>query len=272
MGIHPRLPGLISDREPGDELVGTPIGSETPGPSRRGFLARIAAGGAALTVGSQLLPLGTLIGAQEGEEDAVEREGDDAIVAFLASVALAGSTAYSAAISSQNALVSEPVVEILRQFGAHHRRQAAGLNSLIEVPVEEPNATLLAEQEQVIEQAADQAALLTALQELEQAVAATHLAALGELEAQADAALVARALPVCAQQATVLGSFLDQPLEELVPESQTTDGALTEADYPLDAEAAPAEDGSTTTTSDGSTTTEGAEPEGDDSTTTTTES
>lgn len=234
MGTHPRLPGLTDDRPP---LDGTADGTPPAGSSRRSFLAKVAVGGAALTVGSQLLPAGGLLptAAQEdgGETDGIDTLGpDDERLRFLATVALAGAAAYEATLALDVSL-PETVVATVRRFGSHHSQQADALGGLLPVEIDQPNPSVLAAQSQALAGAGDLPAVLGVLRELEDAVAATHLAALGVLEDGQARALVATALPVCAQHATVLGSLQGADPADLLPEEQTTDGELTEADNPV---------------------------------------
>src|SRR5690606_36431541 len=65
--------------------------------------------------------------------------------------------------------------------------------------------------------------------------------ALADMEDVNDAKLVATALTVVGQHALVLGRIGSPPtpLEELVPEEQTTDGSLDEGTYPADRTTAP---------------------------------
>ncbi len=57
---------------------------------------------------------------------------------------------------------------------------------------------------------------------------------LGAIEDQNDAKKIAAILPVSGQEAVVLGSLAGTPIETLVPEQQTAEGALDVASYPTD--------------------------------------
>lgn len=265
MGIHPRLPGLTSDREPAEALP-APVLAADAGESRRAFLAKVALGGAALTIGSQLVPATRLLpvsGAQEEGGEALD--ADETLVEFLVSIGLAGSEAYRAAVASSTPL-PEPTVELLEVFGSHHADQAAALLALLPEGYEVvANPGLVEAQTEALGAAGDPAAVLTVLRDLEDVVAATHFAALGALESQPDAAAVGSALPVVAQHATVLSTLIDAEVDAVLPPLQTEEGALDPADYPLGDPAAeegegatPSSEGNTTTTAnDGG---EGAEP------------
>jgi hypothetical protein len=258
VGIHPpRLP------------VPTAEGVEPFGHSRRGFLARVAVGGAALAVGSQVVPTGGLLPVGAQEEGEVALDADEVIVQHLASVALAAADAHRAAADAAG--IAEPTVEVIRAFGGHHRSQAAALNALIpeEVLVEVPNPTLLAEVTAGLEGASGEAAVLAVLRDMSEQIVATHLAALESIEDQNDAATIAAAMGTISQHAVVLGELGGDSVESVSPEVQTTDGALTPASHPVATaeeaaaeEAAPADGETTTTTAGGdaettTTTTEG---------------
>ncbi|HEX7131762.1 MAG TPA: twin-arginine translocation signal domain-containing protein [Iamia sp.] len=258
--------------------------------TRRAFLKKVAIGGAAAAIGTQVLPLRVL--AQEGEdtEPAVELTPDEERVGFLAGIALAGAVVYRAATgdevsedddedeesttapsSTTTTLppitvppLAEPVVEVLRVFGSHHSQQAVALNALLTTAVTAPNGTLVAEVRDALDSSADETAVLTILRDLEERIAATHLQAIADLEDVNDAKLVATALPVVSQHAVVLGMVgpTPAPLEEIVPEEQTTDAALDEGTYPADGTTAP-EDTSDEADDDANAGGEGADPGSD---------
>jgi hypothetical protein len=204
----------------------------------------------------------------EGEsEEPVELTPDEQRVTFLAGIGLAAAIIYRAATGDEETEeepadgettttaaeptttlppitvppLSEPVVEVLRVFGSHHSQQSTGLNGMLTTAVEAPNGTLVAEVRGALGAAADEAAVLALLRDLEERIAATHLQAIADLEDVNDASLVATALPIVGQHALVLGRIgaTPTPLEELIPEEQTTDGALDEATYPADGTTAP---------------------------------
>jgi hypothetical protein len=202
-------------------------------------------------------------------EDTVELTPDEQRVTFLAGIGLAAAVVYRAATGDEEAPsdeeggettttaasesttttlppitvppLAEPVVEVLRVFGSHHSQQATALGGLLAAPVETANGSLVAEVRGAIGNAADEAAVLSLLRDLEERIAATHLQAIADMEDVNDAKLVATALPVVGQHALVLGRIGSSPtpLEELIPEEQTTDGALDEATYPSDGTTAP---------------------------------
>lgn len=277
--------------------------------TRRAFLKKVAIGGAAAAIGTQVLPLRgfaqeegengeggggddptsdtTAPGTEsDSEEPAVELTPDEERVTFLAGIGLAAAAAYRAATgdeatdeedeeedatpsSTTTTLppitvppLAEPVVEVLRVFGSHHSQQATGLNGLLTTLVEAPNGSLLAEVRGDLGTATDEAAVLGILRDLEERIAATHLQAIADLEDVNDAKLVATALPVVSQHAVVLGraGATPTPLEELIPEEQTADGALDEATYPADGTTAP-QDAPGTTDEDANAGGEGVDPD-----------
>ncbi len=256
--------------------------------TRRAFLKKVALGGAAAAIGTQVLPLRAFAQEEEEEsdqdgdgagpddptsettepgtqgesEEPVELTPDEERITFLAGIGLAAATIYRAATgdeatdeeeedgeestttapsSTTTTLppitvppLSEPVVEVLRAFGSHHSQQSTGLNTLLTTAVDAANPGLVTEVRDALGAAADEAAVLDVLRDLEERIAATHLQAIADLEDANDAQLVATALPVVGQHVVVLGQVgaTPAPLDELVPEAQTTDGALDEATYP----------------------------------------
>jgi prolyl-tRNA editing enzyme YbaK/EbsC (Cys-tRNA(Pro) deacylase) len=243
VGIHPpRLP------DPTAEAV------EPVGHSRRGFLTRVAVGGAVLAVGTQVVPTGGLLPLGAQEDDPVVLDADETTVQFLASIALAAADAHRA--GADVAGIPETTVEVIRSFGANHRSQAAAFNGVIpeEAEVTVPNETLLGEATAALAGADGEEAVLTVLRDMTEQIAATQLAALESGENQFDARTIAAALGTVSQQAVVLAVLGGESVEAATPATQTTDGALTVADYPVSfpdeegaAEDAPAEEGSTTT-------------------------
>lgn len=245
MGIHPRRLRAMTDevdqlhhesmRTVGDQLEEVHLGglAREHGPARRRFLQQMAAGGAVLTVGSQLVPFGRLLPAawaQDGAEEPTDLE----IAAFAASVELAAVSAYRAAVDSGQ--LSEPVTALARLFGSHHSAHAAALNDLLAEEIMEPNDTLLS-LTRLVEGSGDEASVLDVVLGIEEAAAATYYAALGTLDQQT-AAAVATILPVESQHAVVLATVLERPRSQSLPVLQDDDAAFEAADYPLTGESA----------------------------------
>jgi hypothetical protein len=224
--------------------------AEAVGHSRRGFLTRVAVGGAVLAVGSQVVPTGGLLPLGAQEDDTVALDADETTLQFLASVALAAADAHRA--GAEVAGIEETTVEVIRSFGANHRTQAGALNALIpeDALVTVPNEALLSEATAALAGAGDEVAVLGVLRDMTEQIAATHLAALESVEDQNDAGVIAAALGTVSQQATVLAVLGGDSVEAASPATQTTEGALTPAEYPVSFpdEEAPAEEEGTTTT------------------------
>ena len=230
--------------------------------TRRAFLKKVAIGGAAAAIGTQVLPLNRLVpgaGAQDagGDEPAAPLGPDEARMTFLAGLSLAAAAIYHTASGDEARQgsgteadadaattttlppvtvpqLAEPVVEVLRTFGSHHAQQAVAINAAVTTAVTAPNATLVTEVRSALAGTADEGGVLDALRDLEERLAATHLDAIGALGDASDAKLVSSALPIVAQHAVVLGRIggSDVAIEELVPEVQTTDRQLTTDAYP----------------------------------------
>lgn len=230
----PRLP----------DQTDTATGQDAPaGTSRRRFLTRAAAGGALLVAGSQLVPGGLLPaaaqdegGANDEDQDA-ELSPDEELVAHLAGLCLAAARGFGLAVDPATSPLSEPVAEVVRRLGAFHTSQAAALNELLPVAVENTNTVLDQELAREIAGAStDQDAVLGVLRDLEESLAATQYVMLGAIDDQNDARTVAEILPVTGQAVVVLGTLAGAPFGELVPAQQTGEGDLSVADYPSDTE------------------------------------
>lgn len=219
--------------------------------TRRAFLARTAVGGALATavLAGPLRDLLPTAGAQ-GAADVL----DDATFGTLtAPVELAAVQAYQAALDAD--VVDATWSGHLATFQAHHRTVAGALEGLrgSSAPTPSvPDPALVDTYTGQIEAAADQAALLGVLSGLEDAISATHLAALSSIPDPVTAKTVAQVLAIEAQTAAFLGTGAGLDLAELTPAESSTEAAL-------DLEAA-----ATTTT----TTTAAADDSGDATTTT----
>jgi hypothetical protein len=204
-------------------------------PGRRSFLCRAATGGAALTIGSVVVPLGGLVGraaAQEGDAPLA----DDDIAAFAESVELAAVEAYRAAAGSGK--VTTPAVgEAATTFAGHHQEHAAAFGGAAGAKAtKKANARLLQVVGDQIKQARDQAGVLKIAYDLENAAAATYVYALGALQSKEALQLTASILPVESQHAVVLGMALGRPLEDdVVPPFETQDQRVDPAQFPVEA-------------------------------------
>jgi hypothetical protein len=216
-----------------EELGELHFGEIVPGhrENRRRFLAKAAAGGALLTTGSLVAPIGRLLpaaGAQAASKD-VE------LASFMASLELAAVEAYKAAAGTGK--LNNLVTEIGTMFAGHHQAHADALNQIVgeDAAITKPNAAVLQQFGPQISSAANQDAVLEIAFSLEEAAASTYLSVLSDIADSRDAGVLATILPVEGQHATVLGTILGKDPSEFLIEFVTTDAALDPADYPLPA-------------------------------------
>ncbi len=242
MGISP--PRLPDHTDPTGDQAETAAGS-----SRRRFLTRVATGGAVLAAGSQLVPVGGVVPAalaQDGgdnvEDQDAELSPDEMLVEHLAGLCLAAARGFAQAVDPETSPLSEPVAEVVRQLGANHNEQAAALNELLPIAVENGNTTLEQELATSIAGAVDEDAALGVLRDLEESLTATEYVLLGAIEDQNDAKAVAAVLSSTGQQVVVLGSLAGVALADLVPDEQAATGNLPVASYPTDTRPGTAEE------------------------------
>lgn len=195
--------------------------------SRRRFLRDAGLGGAALTIGSAVLPFGRLItpaAAQELSEADIAR--------FAASLEYAAVGAYQAAVETGR--LSQPVVEAGTTFAGHHQDHGDAFAAFVgeEVPA---NQTVLDTFGPMIAGAADEAAIVDIAFQVENAAASTYLFALGVLTDQDAVNAVASILPVEAQHAVALGFVLGRDVTDadLMPSFEPLDKALDPAQFPI---------------------------------------
>lgn len=187
------------------------------GSSRRRFLTRAAAGGAAVTIGTSTVAFSRILPAGAQEDD------DTALAAFAASVELAAVEAYAAAADSGLVTTAE-IVEAATLFSSHHMEHADGFNALAGgAAVEDPNPGLLEQVAGQLGEATDERGVLEIAFDLEQAAAATYLFALGALTVPAAYTATASILPIEAQHAVVLATLLDKPAAEYLPSFESVD-------------------------------------------------
>ncbi|MGH9149118.1 MAG: ferritin-like domain-containing protein [Acidimicrobiales bacterium] len=203
------------------------------GMSRRGFLTRAGIGGAALSIGGTVLPIGRLIPAAYGQ---ALTDGD--IAAFAESVELAAVEAYRAAAASGKLMPA--VVTLGTMFAGHHTEHAKAFAGASGGKAKgKPNPKLLDAVGGQLKAAADQKAILTIAFDLENAAAATYMFALGALQSKAALALTASILPVESQHAVVLGQAIGKPAKDLFPAGgannafETSGKAVDPAQFPV---------------------------------------
>lgn len=196
--------------------------------ARRSFLAKASAGGAVLTIGSSLVPFARLVPAALGQEPS----GDLALANFAQSVERAAVAAYGAAIETGK--LSDAAVGVSEMFADHHDDHANALQAAAADEQVEANVLVLQEFGPMISGADDEAAILTAAYQIEEAAAATYLFGLGEIEDATTAGLLATILPVESQHATVLASLLGTPELALEEAFVSPDSALSPDEFPID--------------------------------------
>lgn len=193
--------------------------------NRRTFLARAALGGALVTVATAG-PLGQLLpaAAQEGEGAGEPGGGgssdqlqDRDVAAQLTPLELAAVQVYESAAS--NTALDLEWTALVRRFQTHHRAAADRLGEMVHADDAEPTAdpTILEGTGAAVESAGDQDSILSALAELEELLAATHLWALGSISEPVTARLVLQVQATESQQAVVLARATGTSITELTP-------------------------------------------------------
>ena len=218
--------------DPAEDLVETGAPAAT---SRRRFVRNVGLGAAA--VGAVAVAGGALTqvaSAQTASSEVPELEpADIALVQWLQGLSLAAEDGLTTA--SQAPVLTAANRSTVQAFVRHHRDQAAALGALLQEDevVTTPNPRLLTELNGQVQGAASEEALLTVLQTFEERLAATMLAAVGTADAFWVAGAVASATAVVGQQAVTFGNAADLPIDEWLPPFATTDGAFTQAAYPV---------------------------------------
>lgn len=196
---------------------------------RRSFLRKAAVGGAALTVGSAILPISSLlprVGAQA--------PSDVDIAVFAQSVELAAVEAYKAGAP----LLSPEVLPVAELFLGHHTEHAAAFGALAgDAATNEPNAALLEALGPVIAGLMDQAGVLAFARDVENQAVATYAFALTALTIPEAAAGTATILPVESAHAAALSVALGDGPDLLFPfgafESADIANGINPADFPV---------------------------------------
>jgi hypothetical protein len=149
-------------------------------------------------------------------------------VAFAAPLELAAAQAYQAAIDGGK--LDAEWAGSARDFLQHHQDVATALTGLIpasvtDPPVPVPDPELVSGPVAAVTAAGDQTAALTALAGIEDTLAASHLAALGEIDEPITAKAAAQALATTSQHVVALGRAIGTDVATLTPPVATTDGA-----------------------------------------------
>lgn len=215
--------------------------------SRRTFLTRTAVGGALVTAGALALPhlsVTPLAGARPADQGTL---GDPDFAAFGTALELAAVAAYTAAIGG--GLLDDEWSDHALQFQSHHQAVADTLVDLRDPDAGEAlaDAQLAKRAVDAVNAAADQNAVLTALAEVEETLAATHLSGIAQLKEKSTARTVAQVLAVEGQQAALLAVGAGAAIATVTPATNSGDAALT---IPTGTDA---DSAATTTTAAGST-------------------
>lgn len=201
------------------------------GRSRRDLMRTAAITGAAVTIGSTVLPIGRLLPAfaQEAVLD------DATIAAFAESVELAAVEAYKAAAGSGK-VKTTAVGDAARVFLGHHQEHAAAFASASGgKALGKPNPKLLKSLADALSKAPDEKAVVKVAFETENAAAATYMFALGALQSKEALQLTASILPVESAHAVTLAMVLGLPAtdKQYLPPFETQEAALSPDAFPL---------------------------------------
>lgn len=200
-------------------------------PSRRRFMHGVGLGAVTLAIGGATIPLAGLWSPAYAQANS-----DKSIAAFAESVELAAVAAYGAA--AKTGKVTGGGLTIVKTFAFHHQAHAQAFGGFAgDTPKAQPNPKLTQTIGTMIQNAADQTAILTIAYGLENAAAATYLAAIGALSDAAALKTTASILPVESQHAVVLGHVLGlSPGDDngtYIPAFITTNAAIQSTQYPI---------------------------------------
>lgn len=184
---------------PGPQNPGT---GRPPAPlDRRSFLRRAAAGGAAVAIGSVVLPSHRFLPA------AGAQRGDPALAAFAQSIELVAVAAHQAGIE----LLSDDLAPVLQTFVGHHEEHAETWAVVAgEAATGEPNAALLAALTPAIESFGSQNDVLRFARDLENQLSVTWGYLLTVLQDADAVAAVATIHPVESSHAAALSYELQE--------------------------------------------------------------
>ncbi|MGI8751599.1 MAG: ferritin-like domain-containing protein [Acidimicrobiales bacterium] len=200
-------------------------------PSRRRFLRGAGLGGVTLAIGGAMIPLASLWNPAYAQANS-----DKSIAAFAQSVELAAVMAYGTA--AKTGKVTGAALTIAKTFAFHHQAHADAFGKFAgNTPKALANPKLAQNVDTMINNAADQPAILTIAYGLENAAAATYLAAIGALGDPAALQATASILPVESQHAVVLGHMLGLSTGEdtgtYIPAFITTAAAVSSSQFPI---------------------------------------
>lgn len=200
-------------------------------PSRRRFMHGAGLGGLTLAIGGAMIPLASLWSPAYAQVSS-----DKSIAAFAESVELAAVAAYGAA--AKTGKITGAALTLAKTFAFHHQAHAGAFGSFAgDGSKAQPNPKLAQSVATMIDNAADQTAILTIAFGLENAAAATYLVAIGALSDATALRTTASILPVESQHAVVLGHVLGlTPGDDsgtYIPAFLNTNAAVEPGQFPI---------------------------------------
>lgn len=198
--------------------------------SRRSLMTTAAATGAAVTIGSMVLPLNKLISASAQELD------DATIAAFAASVEYTAVAAYKAAAGSGK-VTTAAIGAAATMFLNHHQEHGDAFLSASggKWEKDKTNAALLDALSKQLTAAKTEMDIVKIAYDTENAASATYMFALGALQSAEALKLTASILPVESAHAVVLAGVLGLPATDTsyLPPFETNEAALSPTAFPL---------------------------------------
>lgn len=196
------------------------------GTTRRTFLTRTAVGGALVTAGAMAIPMTGLISAAGARPGEIGTLKDEDFAAFATPLELAAVQAYTAAVDTGS--LDKEWTDLALVFQRHHQDVADTLITLLPDTAAAPVADVdfAKKATDAIAAAGDQNALLLALSEVEDTLAATHLFGIANLIERSTSKIVTQVLTVEGQQAALLAVAAGTPIAEVTPATSTDDAAL----------------------------------------------
>jgi len=204
------------------------------GASRRDFLIRSALAGTAVTIGSQVLPMGRLFTGVAGAQSLTDAD----IAAFAASIEYAAVAAYKAAAATGK-VTTPAVADAANSFAGQHKAHGDAFAGAAggKIAKDTPNKTVLTALSTQLGQAADETDIVKLAFSVENAAAATYQFALGALKDVGAQKLAASILAIEAGHAAVLGQILykgDPPKDKAwLPVFQTESGFIDPGKNPI---------------------------------------
>jgi hypothetical protein len=195
--------------------------------AQRRVMRRAAGSAAVVTIGSQLIPMSSLL------PRAAAAGGDAGIAAFAQSVELTAVATYDAAAKS-GLVTTKAVLDAAVKFSGHHTEHAAAFGAAAgDAATGKLNQALLDALVPGLTAAKTENDVLKLAYDLENAAAATYLFALGALESVGALQLTASILPVEAQHAVVLGQVFGADAATLLPPFETETAFVDPAKFPV---------------------------------------